>query len=82
VLQGEVSPPNGNIIVRVFSAILAMIRFVAALVICLIALVLPYRARLLWYQFMAQLIHLPFRAFAVLARFIMAKTKTDNPFEE
>lgn len=63
-------------------SMLRMIRFIIALGVCLIALLLPYRARLLWYQLMAWLVHLPFRIFGALARFIINKTKTDNPYEE
>jgi len=63
-------------------SIFDMIRFVIAFVVCSVALVLPYRARLLWYQLIAWMVHLPFRAFGALARFIMKQTKTANPFEE
>lgn len=59
---------------------LRVLRFLFALLICSIALVLPYRARLIWFNWIAALIHLPFRVFGRLARFILNRTETDNPF--
>ena len=61
---------------------LRVLRFLVALFVCFTALILPYRMRLLWYQWIARMVHLPFRAFGKLARFIMSKTSTENPFEE
>ena len=57
-----------------------LIRFLFSLLICTIALVLPYRVRVAYFQFVAWLIHLPFKLFGQLARFIMKQTGTENPY--
>ncbi|MBL7688817.1 MAG: hypothetical protein JNJ49_12350 [Bdellovibrionaceae bacterium] len=57
-----------------------LIRFFFSFLICTIALALPYRVRIAYFQVIAWFIHLPFKLFGQLARFIMKQTGTENPY--
>jgi hypothetical protein len=61
---------------------LKSLRFLAALFVCTVALLLPYRMRLVWFRAVAAIVHFPFRLFAWTARFIMRRTQTENPYGE
>jgi hypothetical protein len=56
------------------------LRFLIAIAVCLIALILPYRLRLLWFGLVASLVHLPFLLFGRLARYLLSASETPNPF--
>lgn len=81
-MASEIADTKKNLFVVIGTFPLRLIRFLVALLICLVAVILPYKLRLYWYQWVAQFVHLPFRAFGALARFIMTKTNTENPFED
>lgn len=47
------------------------VKFYLALCICAVAMLLPYRLRLLYTSFLSFWIHLPYRIFGRLARFLL-----------
>jgi len=53
--------------------ILKAFRFLIAIVICTIALALPYRARVYYFQFIAFIVHLPYKTFGKLSRYLLTK---------
>ena len=57
-----------------------MLRACFAFLICVIALLLPYRLRLWWFDLVAKGAHLPFRLFGLLARYLMSQTDSKNPY--
>jgi hypothetical protein len=61
---------------------LKSLRFLVALFVCTVALLLPYKMRLVWFSAVAAIVHFPFRLFAWTARFIMRRTQTENPYGE
>lgn len=52
-------------------AMIGLMRFLAAFLICSPALFLPYRARVLYGEILAELAHGPFILFGRLARFLL-----------
>ena len=56
------------------------VRFFFGIILCLLGVVLPYRARISYVQFLAAAVNLPFRLFGELARFLMKKLDMDNPY--
>ena len=59
---------------------LRAIRFLVALIVCLVAVALPYRLRLLWFGAVAAVAHIPYRLFGKIARFVMRQTGDANPY--
>jgi hypothetical protein len=57
------------------------IRVAIAFLVCTVALLLPYRARVFYFYLISELVHLPFRLFGRLAKQILKQTQTPNPFE-
>ena len=57
------------------------IRFLFALIVCLIALLLPYKLRVLYFKIVSELVHLPFKVFGKLARWILKELQIKNPYE-
>lgn len=49
------------------------IRFVLAVLICAVALILPYRARTRFNRLLSFVIHLPYVLFGRLARFLLRR---------
>ena len=56
-------------------------RFIVAFIICVIALVLPYRVRAAYMSFLSAAVHLPFKIFGLLARKLLISLGEDNPYE-
>jgi hypothetical protein len=50
-----------------------LFRFLLGVLICAIALLLPYRARLRYNQFLSFLIHTPFVLFGIVARSLLER---------
>lgn len=59
-----------------------LLRFFFASVVCTVALLLPYRLRLLWYRAASFWVHLPFKAFGLVARFVLSQTDEPNPYRK
>ena len=55
-------------------------QFILALIVCSITLLLPYRLRYFWFNGVAWLVHAPFKAFGKVARYLLSKTDTENPY--
>lgn len=66
--------------------LLTPIRMLITLGLGLIALALPYRLRLELLQLVAALVHLPFKAFGRLARYLLSQTASRaedaNPYSQ
>lgn len=60
---------------------LTALRFLIAFVICIIALMLPYRLRIIWFQVVSEAVHLPFKLFGLVARFLIKQLEIKNPYE-
>lgn len=60
---------------------LTALRFLIAFVICVVALVLPYALRILWFKAVSELVHLPFKLFGLIARFLIRQLDIKNPYE-
>lgn len=60
---------------------LTAVRFLIALVICVFALILPYALRILWFKIVSELVHLPFKLFGLIARFLIRQLDIKNPYE-
>lgn len=61
---------------------LNVLRFPVAVLICMIALALPYRLRVLWYRLVSECVHLPFKIFGGLSVYLMKKLEIENPYEK
>lgn len=61
---------------------LKVLRFIVALVVCTIAILLPYRLRIFWYRFVGEVVHLPFRIFGYLSKTLLSQLKIENPYEK
>ncbi|MBN8541834.1 MAG: hypothetical protein J0L82_15695 [Deltaproteobacteria bacterium] len=59
---------------------MAPVRFLFAIVVVGLSLILPYRLRIAFFSFIAGVIHSPFWLFGRIARYILVKTETDNPY--
>lgn len=57
------------------------LRFLVAAVVCGIALFLPYRARVAYLRAIALIVHLPFKVFGKLARFLLGQLGQENPYD-
>lgn len=60
---------------------LIIVRLIFSSLICLIALLLPYRLRLMWFQMISFLVHLPFKLFGALAKWMLKELGVQNPYE-
>ena len=60
---------------------LTAIRFLIALVICIIAICLPYSLRIFWFKLVSELVHIPFKVFGLIARFLIKQLDIKNPYE-
>lgn len=58
-----------------------MIRFLFSFIICLIALLLPYKLRSYYFIFISELVHLPFKLFGKLSKWLMKSLELKNPYE-
>lgn len=61
---------------------MSLIRFLFSIVVCTVAIVLPYRMRIHYFKLIANLIHLPFKIFGKLSQYILKQTRTENPFRD
>ena len=61
---------------------IAVLRFIFSLFVCSIALLLPYKLRIFWFFLISGVIHLPFKLFGAIAKFLIQQTKSDNPYEK
>lgn len=59
---------------------LTAFRFLVAMVVCLIALLLPYSLRILWFRLVSEIVHLPFKIFGLIARFLIKQLEIKNPY--
>jgi hypothetical protein len=62
--------------------ILRALRILIGGLICLIAILLPYRLRIFYFSLVASLVHAPFILFGKLAKMILASTNTPNPYSK
>lgn len=60
---------------------LTAIRFLIALVICAVSLLLPYNLRIIWFKLVSTVVHLPFKLFGLIARFLIKELDIKNPYE-
>lgn len=58
-----------------------LLRYVAACLLCSLALVLPYRARALYLSFLAAAVHAPYAWFGRLSRRILDSLRVSNPYD-
>jgi hypothetical protein len=61
-----------------------MLRYIhlgLGLFICILALALPYRVRVTYFSMVAHVVHLPFRIFGRLARYILRHLNEKQLFE-
>lgn len=61
---------------------MAPVRFLFAILVIGLSLFLPYRLRIAFFSFIAGVIHSPFWLFGRIARYILAKTETENPYRD
>ena len=61
---------------------MAPVRFLFAMIVIGLSLVMPYRLRGLFFSFVAGVIHSPFWLFGRISRYILAQTETENPYRE
>lgn len=57
-------------------------RVIIATPLLLIAVLLPYRARVVYSRALAWLVHLPFVLFGRLARFLLQQLELANPYDK
>jgi len=62
--------------------ILRALRILLGGLICLLAILLPYRMRIIYFSLVASLVHAPFLLFGKLAKIILASTNTPNPYSK
>jgi hypothetical protein len=62
-------------------SLLTGVRFLIAGFVCTLALALPYRPRIYWFRFVSFWVHLPFKAFGSLARWMLKQQDVKNPYE-
>lgn len=62
-------------------ALLTGIRFFVASMVCVVALLLPYRLRIYFFQFVSFWVHLPFKIFGSLSRWMLKELGVQNPYE-
>lgn len=60
---------------------LVALRFLIALVICTVALFLPYTLRIYWFKLVSEVVHIPFKLFGWMARFLIKNLDIKNPYE-
>ncbi len=60
---------------------LTVLRFIASLIICLVALLLPYQIRITYFKLVSEAVHLPFKLFGRLAQWLLKELQVRNPYE-
>ena len=58
-------------------ALIRSLQFCAGIILCAVALALPYRARTLYIQALGAVAHFPYRVFGRLTSFLLAELKID-----
>lgn len=58
-----------------------ILRFLVSALVCLVALLLPYRLRLLWFRAVSELVHLPFKIFGFIAAYLLKQLEIENPYD-
>ncbi len=67
-------------VMRIWIYPIRILRTLVAIIVCGIALLLPYKARLAYFSMVAFCVHLPFYVFGHLAKFILKKLDSENPY--
>lgn len=57
-------------------------RLLISLIVCIIALILPYKIRLVFFKIVSEIVHFPFKLFGFIAKWLLKQLNAGNTYEK
>jgi len=57
-------------------------QIIISFIVCSVALLLPYRARIIYFRIVSELVHLPFKIFGFISKWMLKQLDIENPYEK